>query len=122
MDVRTVFEMGVGVAALLGIVWATAKWIFGPHLRETIQETVTGTVGDQLAEVPKLTTAVTELTGAIREQNRDNARLTTSLEEVRDEVHGLRADLSGLAERTAALEGAESARDQTPPRRRRRPA
>lgn len=119
MDIGTVAEAMVATATAGGVAWALGKWIIGPHLRETIKETVTETVGPQLAEVPTLTTAVTELTGAIREQNRDTSRLTNGLDELRVEVHGLRDDFGQLAERTATLEGAAAAKPKRARQRRR---
>jgi len=104
----------IATVAVLGLGYSALRWIFAPHLRQTIQTTIDDTVGPRLEEMPKLTTAVSELTSAIREQNRDSEDLKNGMNELKIEVHGLRGDFGELRERTARLEGEREAK----PRRR----
>ena len=116
MSPRDYWEM-LGVAGIvLGALWGALRYIFAPHLRDTIKETVKETVGAQLAEVPKLTTAVRDLTGAIDRQNTDAERLSVGMEGLRQEFSGFREEFGG---RVLALERAV---DVKPPRRRKKSA
>lgn len=44
------------------------KWIFTPHMRLAIVETIKETTGAELMEVPKLTIAVRDLTRVLEEE------------------------------------------------------
>jgi hypothetical protein len=96
------------IATVLGVfavVWAGVKWIFTPHVKAVITETITLTFGNELKEVPRLTLAVDRLTGVIERQNTDSERLATSMDALSGKVDGLSRDFNDLRERTASLEG-----------------
>jgi uncharacterized phage infection (PIP) family protein YhgE len=61
MNASTIPEMIIAACVLLGLVWAILRFVFVPHFKELITETVE----PWLKEVPNLTTAVRELTGRI---------------------------------------------------------
>ena len=113
------------VIAILGVVWGAVRWLMAPHLRESIRDTITVTVGERLDEVPKLTVAVDRLTGAIERQTTDTKELSESMGDLRVEVDNLKLDVRELSTRTEALGKMRERPDDLPieqPRRRRRKA
>ncbi len=100
---NAIIAAGTAVGGLAAFA-AWGRWLFAPHLRETIASTVRKTVGPQLEQVPKLTTAVERLTDAIDRQNGDTERLTGSIDTLNERVETITSDLSGHAQRIVAVE------------------
>ena len=89
MTTKDAFELAAAIGAIIGALWASVRYMIGPHLRESIGDTIEKKVGPQLTEVPKLTYAVDRLTGAIERQTTDTEHLTTSLNLLGEKVDKL---------------------------------
>ena len=112
-------------ATMLGTAWYVGRWVFSPHVKDTIRGTITETIGARLDEVPKLTIAVDRLTGVIERQTTDTKELSDSMGELGVKVDSLKGDVRELWTRTEAIEKTLGRPDGLPveqPRRRRRKA
>ena len=94
-----------GVLAVFASLWGIVNFVFAPRMKLSIQETITELVAPQIAEVPKLTSAVERLTAALEHQSHDTQKLNTSIENLDSKIDLLNRDMSELSERTATLEG-----------------
>jgi len=110
-----IYGVAGGIIAAIGALAGWARWMFTPHLRETIAQTVETKVGPQLKEIPTLTRAVDRLTSAIDNQTKDTGRLTESLDSLGGKVDKLITDVEVHGARIDAIE-----RNATPRRSRRK--
>jgi hypothetical protein len=97
MSLADLAAIVIAASAALGLLWAITRFVFVPHLRGVVTETME----PQMAKLPELTVAVVRLTDAITRQSADAELLGAT-------VDGIDGKLDRITERTATIEGSLS--------------